>query len=211
MLNPNIEITLPTIEIIGNNTNNDNIENTQSTKIKNMYKLDNLAIFKNNKLIGYMTKDESITYNLIKNNIKNSIITYECEKNKYMSLEVITSKSKISIKNKELYIDIKLNTNINESNCNKLIYNDKKLKQTNKKIEKYLNKKINNNIKNIIKKYNSDIFGFLDIIYKYDYDYYTTIKNKWYNETLKNIKINTNSKIEIISKGNIVEEYDQKN
>lgn len=210
-LNPNLEIVLPSIEAINQNEEGETTKNTESTKVKSMYKLDNLAVFKNNQLLGYLTNEESITYNLIKNNVKNTIITYECEKNKYMTLEVITSNSKINTKNKNINIELKLEGNINESNCNIDLNNNKEYQKLEKQLEDYLKNRIENNINNIKTKYNSDIFGFLDIIYKTDYNTYKEIKDNWYKETYINIPINIKTTIDIIGKGNVLEGNNEKN
>lgn len=172
ILNPNTEIVLPS-------TNN------------------NLAVFKDNKLQGYLTKEESITYNIIKNNIKSSIITYKCNKDNYMSVEILKSKTKIIPKNNKINIKINIDVSINETNCN----------ISKKEINNYLNKYIKNNLNNIRTKYNSDIFGFKDEIYKHDYKNYKKLTNSWF----KDIDINLNNKTNIISSGNIKENNYEKN
>lgn len=211
-LDPNLEIILPSIEAIKEDEKTkDTNENTESTKVKNMYKLQSLAVFKENKLQGYLTEDESITYNLIKNNVKNTIITYECEKNKYTTLEIVTSEAKITTKNQEININLSLSGNINEYACSSNLEETKNLKELEKNMEKYLKDTTINNINNVRKKYNTDVFGFLDLIYKHDYETYKKIKDTWYESTFKNIKINVKTNIDITGKGNILEGINEKN
>ena len=210
-LNPNTEIILPSIEITKQTKNEDKLENTEDTKVDSMYKLSGLAIFKNNKLLGYLSNDESISYNIIKNNVKNSILTYECLPKKYLSIEMINSKSTIKTKNKEININIDIDATLNESACNIKLNDNKELNELENKIESYLNKKISNNINNIRNKYNSDVFGFLDEIYKHDYKTYTQIKDNWYTQTYKNIPINIKSNINIVGIGNVMEGINEKN
>ena len=116
-INPNLEIVLPTIELIEKEekSTGEKIENTEDTEPKNYYKLTGLAYFKNNKLKGYLTTEESRNYNIITNNIKNTIITYECQKDKYLTTEITSSKSNIDISNNFINISIKLTGNLNES------------------------------------------------------------------------------------------------
>ena len=206
ILNPNTELILPSIKLENESQKTDNLENTEETKVSSKYILDNLAIFKDNKLLNYLTKDQSITYNIIKNNTKNNIITYECNKNKYTSIELISSKSKIIPKNNTISINIELTGTINETDCNIIINN-----KLEKNIETYLNNKIITDINDIRNKYNSDIFGFLDEIYKHDYNTYKKISKTWYKDSFKNITININTKVKIISTGNITEVNNEKN
>lgn len=210
-LNPNTEIILPSIKIDNVEEESDTTENTNSTKVNSMYKLSGLAIFKDNKLLDYLTNNESLSYNIIKNHISSSIITYECEKDKYLSAEIISSKSKITTKNKKINLDINIKATINESACNLKLNNNKNIKLLESNLETYLENNISKDINNIRNKYNSDVFGFLDEIYKHDYKTYLKVKDNWYNDTYKTIPININTKINIISKGNIMEGNNEKN
>ena len=210
-INKNLEIVVPSIEAINYNEESESIQNTETTKINSLYKLGNLSIFKDNKLLGYLTKDESITYNLIKNKAKSILITYECEDNKYMTVEATEIKSDISTKNKEININIKMNGNINESMCSIKLNEEKNITKLEKELNTYVKNKIEKSINNIRKNYNSDIFGFLDLIYKNDYNTYKEIKDSWYNGEFKNIKINIKPTINIIGKGNVLEGNNEKN
>ena len=210
-IDKHLEVILPSIESVNYNKESDTTKNTEQTQIKSMYKLSNLAVFKDEKLLGYLTEDESITYNVLKNKTKTTLLTYECEKNKYMTVEITKIKSDISTKNKEIDIKIKMSGNINEIMCDISLKKEKNIKQLEKQLESYLKKGINKNISNIRNKYNSDIFGFLDLIYKTDYKTYKEVKDSWYKDTYKNIKINLSLSIDIIGKGNIVEGNNEKN
>lgn len=209
-LNPNTEIILPSIEIDNRIEESDNTENTNNTKISSMYKLSGLAVFKDNKLLDYLSDSSSISYNIIKNKIDSSIITYECDKNKYLSAEIIKSNSKIITQNQKISININIDTTINESSCNLKLNDNKNLKKLENDLENYLNNKISNDINEITNKYNSDVFGFLDEIYKHDYKTYLKVKDNWYDGIYQNIKVNINTKVNIISKGNIMEGINEK-
>ena len=210
-LNKNLQIIIPSIETINYQEESETKENTEKTKTDSLYKLGNLAVFKNNKLLGYLSEDESISYNIIKNKAKSILITYECENNKYMTIEATDIKSKIDTKNKEINITSKMTGNISENMCSIKLDDEKNIMKLEKDIKKYIEEKIATNIDNIKKTYNSDIFGFLDIIYKTDYKTYTKVQKNWSKDefinTLKNIK----ASIDIIGKGNILEGSNEKN
>ena len=53
-LNKNLEIILPTVEAINYTKESETTKNTENTKINSLYKLGNLAVFKDNKLKGYL-------------------------------------------------------------------------------------------------------------------------------------------------------------
>ena len=210
--NPNLEIVLPSIELIEKEkkTEGEKIENTENTTPKNYYKLTGLAYFKNNKLKGYLSTEESKNYNIITNNIKNTIITYECQKNKYLTTEITSSKSKIKIDNNNIYILVNLTGNINESLCNYQLKKEETINKIEHDLSTHLEKELTNNINKMKNEYNIDAYGFLDNIYKHDYTTYKKIKNSWYQDIYKNYKINVSVNIDLVEKGNAMEEINEK-
>ena len=184
-------------------------KNTEKTEVKDKYLLGGYAIFKNNKLVGYLNNKESINYNIITNNIKNTIITYECSKNKYLAIEITDNSSSIKTKNNKVSININLKGNINESHCNIEITKNKNIKKISHDIEEKLNKEITNDILNVRNNYHTDIYKFKDIIYKHDYSYYQKIKNN-YDEAYQKLDISVKTNIQLVEKGNILEVINEK-
>ena len=73
-LNPNIELALPTVEVVGDDANGDSIENIESTEVETSSIITNIAVFKDNKFVGYLTEDESQAYNMVTNNAKTTLM-----------------------------------------------------------------------------------------------------------------------------------------
>ena len=173
--NNNQSITpLTTLNEITKKTLNNQIELIIPTliTINKSLELSTPAIFKNNTFLNYLTEEETLCYNLITNNIKTKYLTIN-NKNNYYTIKLYNIKTNKKIKNNKVYIYIKGNANIIESNNIE---------------EKYLNKKITQiitkNYNNINKKYNSDIFGIKELYY---------LNKKKYKRN--NIKIISNIKI----------------
>lgn len=202
------ELVLPVIKVNNSKEDGNTIDNVNSSKVKQSYQLDNLAVFKDNKLVGYLDKEEALGYNYIKNNIKNTVLSYECEKDKYITLEIVNSGSKISSKKEKITIEIDVMGNINESTCSIDLEKENNLKKIQEEMARDFDKRIKGTIDNVIKEYNSDIYGFLDMIYKSDYDYYKKIKND--KNYLKKFMITVKSKVNIKSSGNLVEGINEK-
>ena len=211
MLDENSEIVLPSIKLINDSKEGENIENTEETKVNTKYELSNLAIFKDDKLIGYLDEEQSKTYNILQNKINNTILTYECDKDKYMSVEIIDSQSSMDISDKKANIEVKLSGNLNEYNCSKSLENKKTIEKIEKEFEQKLTESITKNINEVRTEYNSDIFGFLDNIYKKDYKTYKTIKNNWYNSNYQRLELSVNVDLTVIAKGKVMEAINEKN
>ena len=163
-----------------------------------------ISVFKKNKLVGYLNESESLTYNIIMNNVSNYLVNIDLENNSYITSNIIYSKCHIDVNPKDNVIDLNIlgSASISTNNSN---YDLENIDDFNK-VQYLLNNEINNliseSINSIIDNYNSDIFGFQDLYYKNDYNYYNNyIKNNWYSNYLKNIKFNINSNIKITEKG----------
>ena len=77
------------------------------------------------------------------------------------------------------------------------------MKRIEKKLNKYTEDIVKKLIKETIKKYDSDIYGFEDMFYKKDAKYYKEhIKDNW-EELFHDLDIEVKSKIEIFEKGNL--------
>ena len=201
-LNPNLEIILPTIEITGTDSGDD-INNLKDTDPKTDYVLTGLAVFKENKILTTLENKEAITYNIITNNVKNTIQKYECDKNKYIANKIseISTTKEINTKENKLKLKINGTATISEIHCNYDLTNPKTIKE----IEKNINKQLVKDTTTIIKKFqdlNTDIFGFKDIYYKNYYKEFNKIKDN-YDKTFKNMQLDITSNIKIIAKGNV--------
>lgn len=199
------EIKLPVITIIGEDGNKK--ENLDSSIPKSLLYLNETAIFKENKLSHYLTKDETIYLNLLTNNLNQTILSYECEENKYVTLEIIENKSTIKIEKNtpSININVKVKTSITSSMCNYDISKEKGIKEIEKKATKEIEKNIINLI-NKTKEYQTDIFSIKDLYYKYNNTYYNKITD--YNEFYKKIKTKTNIELNIFEKGNSLQVID---
>lgn len=199
------EIALPSVEVKGSIEEGKEDKNIQKTQTDATLFISNIAVFKDNKMLGYLTQEESIAYNIIKNNITHTIINTKYDDG-YITHEILklTSEIKANPKKNKITINIKGRSSITEVNTKTNITTEENIKKVEKKLNTEIETLIKNSIKNINKKYNSDIYGFEEIFYKTNYKYYNKIKDKWYKEIFNNIEIEVKSNITITEKGNIL-------
>lgn len=201
-LNPNKEISLPSVTLTGKIKGSDKIENIEKADSSTKVVLSQMAIFKDDKMIGYLDDKQSIALSFIKGKINNTLIKYKCDRG-YIVVEAINSKSSIDVDNSGNFkIKISGNATINEVSCDINLEENKAIDKINKEVNKEVKKNINNTIEYIKNTYNSDVFGFLDIMYKNKYSLYKKVNKDWYNDKFKDSKIDIDVNIKIIEKGN---------
>ena len=166
--------------------------------------LSNMAVFKKDKLIGYLDEYQSIAYNFIKDNITNTLIksTYD---DGFIIHEIISSKTKIEVNSKENKVKIKLSgtSSISEVYTKKNLTEYKNIQKIEKIMNNNIEKLIENSFYNIVKKYNTDIFNFKDLYYKKDVNYFNKIKDEYEKNILPNIKLEVKATYTIREKGNL--------
>lgn len=201
-LNPNKEISLPSVTLKGKMKGSDKIDNIEQSDSSTKVVLSQMAIFKDDKMIGYLDDKQSIALSFIKGKINNTIIKYKCNGG-YVVVETTNSKSSINVDNKGNFrIKISGDAAINEVSCDINLENDNSISKINKQVNKEIKKNVNNTIKYVKNNYNSDIFNFLDILYKNQYSLYKKISNDWYKDKFKDSKIDIDVDIKVIEKGN---------
>lgn len=170
------DLYIPAIQIY-NKGDNDDVDTLKESTINSNVLIAGMGIFKDSKLIDYLEPNESKYLNFLKNKIKNTMVTFKCDKTNLITIEILSSKANINIKNNKLIFDIRGKANINEINCKMDLTDEKSIK----KLQKELNGIIRNNINNMIDKtvfaLKVDVLGYEKIYYQKNYDFYQKNKN----------------------------------
>ena len=189
---------LPSITINGSVKEGSNEKNLETTEPESYLVLGPLAIYKGDKLKGFSTKEESWAINVLKGDSKE--INYNVKyQNENISIETSSLKSTIKIideKNIEITIsgvgDI---YNIN----NKIDIQDyKEINKIEKVWSSSLKKDLTKVIKKVQNKWQADIFGFGNLIYKNNPNTWEKLEKNWNSKYFPhlNIKVKTDLKID---------------
>lgn len=200
-----INPTLPTITIEGDIEDGKKEESLQQSTPDATIKLDKLAIFKNENLLGYATEDESRGINIINNKVKNTTTTFKYGEN-YISIVLEEIKITKSIE----FINDKPIVNISYKSVGALREISNKIDLSEPEVIKKIEHETESAINLLMQKginaaqniYKSDIFGFGNMIYKKNPDYFLNIQD-WDNDYFPNLKINIDVDIELKTKGSL--------
>lgn len=200
------EPVLPTITISGNQKKGSENKILEQSDPEAKTRLGTVGVFKNDKLLGYTTEDESRGINIILNQVNEMITSYSCDNgNVVVSLTNMKTKITNDLKNNQPIVTIKVTAkgSIQELTCKKDIEKTKVIKEIEKKSEKALEKQIEKGIKVAQEEYSSDIFGFGNLFYKKYPHYYKEISNNWNKEIFPKIEVKIDTDIKLLTKGSI--------
>ena len=204
-INPYKEIALPSIKMVGNKEVGEETLNIETTTSKARNIISNMSVFKDGKMLGYLTEEESLGYNIIMSNSKTVLITNEYSDGKFIVNEIIKSSTEIKpdISKKEITINIKGDASISEVNYDINLESDKDISKIQKEFNNKIEELVLNTILSTNKKYNSDIYGFKDLFYKSEPDKYKKLIKELGDDFLNELNIKVKSNIRIIEKGNL--------
>lgn len=177
--------------------------------------VEGLAVFKKDKLFGWLDKYETRGYMFITNKAKKGIIEVEDpnDSNKKVSFELTDLSSKYIVKldknnMPEATVKIKAKGKIAE------MANSKVDHEYMNAVNEYFKAKIREDAQNAIKKcqqeYKSDIFGFGMRMFQNHPEYWSKSKDKWHNEIFPNIEVNVEVDGKITNSGMLFQSMELK-
>lgn len=174
------------------------------------YRLSGTAVFKGDKVIGYLNHDESKAFLFIMNRVKGGLISFVVDEQfkTHASMEVYGNKSSIKpqIINGELVFKIEVNPIVTLGNLEVgtqvIEYNEYYEGMFKQLTEAELKKHINDVLYKAQKQLNSDIFGFGNLLFKTMPKEWDKYKENW-DEVYKNVKIDFDVNVAIRGTGTI--------
>jgi spore germination protein KC len=187
------------ISIKGDEPDGQTIDNVERIEPYARLKYKNIAVFKKDKLIGWLNEKESKGYNYIKNNVSNTVGPIPCEKKGELIVEVIRSKTKVKGKliNGQPRIDIYISSeaNIAEVACQIDLTDPKSIRKIENNTDKVNVDVLQTSIKKA-KKLGVDIYGFGEVIHRADPKAWKSLRNNWDQEFVQMpVTIHSNFKI----------------
>jgi spore germination protein KC len=190
---PGIELTLPVFKLVQNGEDK-------------VVKSNGSAVLKDDKMIGFISPEDTQYLLFSSDEITSGVITvdYNNDGQNDISLEVKKSKTKRSYsfdgKRVTVKLDIKITSTLSETQKDFEVLKQENIKKVQDIAEKKFVNEMKNSIKKIIRKYDSDIYGFGNLIYQKDYKLWNKIKDNW-SSLYKNTNIEVSSSITIINAG----------
>ncbi|MFJ5759391.1 Ger(x)C family spore germination protein [Neobacillus sp. NPDC093182] len=149
-----------------------------------------IAVFKGDKLVGWMDEVETRGLLWLRNEIKTGVITINIPEEKgggNISMEIVRGETNIVpiLKQGELKLDVDVVTELsvieNDSKLN--LFETKVIEEIQTYAEEEISKRIEMIVEKAQKEYESDIFGFGQSVYKkYPKEWNTHYKENWENE-----------------------------
>ncbi len=159
------------------------------------------AIFNNTKYREYISKDDTIYLNILYNEVNNTALSYSMEDNTRISLNVVKSKTKRTVKLENgmptFKITVTMNADIAEiSGGVSSAMKNSDIEKYKKRGEEYVEKQLKSVISTLHNRYESDAAGLVRLLYICEQDFYKE-NEKNLDEVMKNSTFEIECKINI--------------
>ncbi|MEY9970767.1 spore germination protein KC [Lysinibacillus sp. RC46] len=193
-------VVMSAIEIQGDKNIGKEQTNVKRSKSPVLLKYAGLAVFKEGKLIGLLTEDESRSLGFLKDKIDSTIEILACPKGGTLATEITHSKTKVKGKFEngapKIDVVIDVNQNVGEVLCNIDLTKEKSIHLINKKTEELIKKRIEETIRSVQQNYQVDIFGFGEELHRTNPKEWKKIKKDWltiFQELPVKVKVHVNT------------------
>ncbi|WP_399632970.1 Ger(x)C family spore germination protein [Sporosarcina sp. SG10008] len=207
------DAVLTGIQVFGNQEVGSSKQNVESITPAAQIQYDYLAVFRKDKLVGWLNESESKGYNYIIDSVKSTVASIPCPEKGKVSIEVIHSKSemkgKINKGKPEVNVTIEVEGDVGAVECHIDLTETKSIDALEKSYEKELKEIIHQTIETVQKQYKTDIFGFGQAIHRSNPKKWAKIKDQW-DEKFTELTVNVEVDMKIRHTGTVRNSFLQK-
>lgn len=180
------EAALTGVRVIGNVRAGSVVDNLKTAVANAHIQYSNIGVFRGDKLVGWLTEEESKAFNYISGNVKSTIGVLPCPDGGVLNVEVIRADAKMKgevINGKpKVELAIRIEENIGEVACKIDLTKMETTYQLERLAEKNVRTFIEQTIQKTQSRYRADIFGFGEAIHRDDPNAWKKLQSKWENE-----------------------------
>lgn len=190
------------IQIIGDPKEGEKMESLQSTATEPTLLFSGLAAFKKDKLIGWLDETESKGANYITDKVKSTIVNVPCPNDDgFIGIELVRSKTNTtgSVKNEIPLVNVSVQSeaNVGDVECTDVdLRKNATIRNIETKTEEDIKSKIEAALKKAQKEFESDVFGFGEVIHQEAPKFWKRNAENWDDEFV-DLPVNVNVDVKI--------------
>lgn len=205
LLEPGKDPYVNSVLIEGSTKDGEKEDNLKQTEPDTVIKMGTAGIFRQDKLVGFTSKDENRGLNLLIGNIGIMYTVFDyAEKPISITLPSVKTETSMKMRNNKPVIEVSIKAvgSINEINSDADLEDPNVIKDIEKATAKELQKYTDSAIK-MAKQYQSDVFGYGILIHKSNPKYWAKVEKNWNSNEFLDLEVNVQIKITLENKGSL--------
>ncbi|MDF2681248.1 MAG: gerKC [Brevibacillus sp.] len=171
-----------------------------------LLKYQKIGVFKEDKLRGWFSEDESIGFSYITDRVDSTVEEFACGGKDKIVIEIIRNKSTIrtvAVNGKpQVEVSTVTEGNVGEVECSIDLSNPKTMYKLERDVEKHISDHIQNAVRKAQKEFRSDVFGFGKSLYQSNPKMWEKVKDDW-NEIFPDLKVKTKVDVKLRRTGKV--------
>ncbi|WP_307891683.1 Ger(x)C family spore germination protein [Bacillus swezeyi] len=202
-----IQPHLTGLRLLGDGKKGESKENVQEIDPDVKLKYSGLAVFKSDKLIGWLNERDSKAVNYALGNVRSTIGEVSCPDGKgKAAIEVVRTKSELAVDVKngspKGSVQINVEANVGEVQCKLDLMKSKTIAELEKEANKQVKRLMEKALKTAQEEYKVDFFGFGEVLHRSNPYYWKKVRKNW-DETFTTMPIDIKTDVQIRRVGTI--------
>lgn len=193
-----LQPVLTGVKIIGKQ-NGGEIKNIQNIRQRSKLRFGDVAVFRKDRLVGWLNARESIGFNYATNRVKTNTFFVPGHDDKKIIVEVLSShtkrKAKVIYGKPHIDLEVSAVANIEAMQSSMDITTPAALAELERECEKHIVRMMETAVESLIGQYGSDALGFGQLIYKSDPKAWRDLKKGPPTSYLKDIKVHYSANV----------------
>ncbi|MEK5253178.1 Ger(x)C family spore germination protein [Paenibacillus sp. FSL F4-0125] len=189
------------VEVMGNPKDGEEKSNVERTTPKARLEYHTVAVFRKDKLIGWLNEGETIGYNYINDKVTSHSGPIAGKDGKPIVIEAIQASTKRKVKiidgEPHIYLNVKTLCNIEEVQSTENLETENTIKRLEKETEERIIERMQNTVEQVNNRFNVDIMGFGQSIYHASPKAWTKLQQKKGDDYLKSLPIHYSASVVI--------------
>ncbi|CAM3363976.1 Ger(x)C family spore germination protein [Paenibacillus lupini] len=198
------------IKVSGSNEKGGSLGNMKTTQPAVSIQNNGLAVFRKDRLIGWLNQEDSKGYNYILNNIVSTVGHVDCPHGGQVALEVIHSEAQIksSFQNgrPRLAVELRTEQNVGEVKCQIDLTDMQVIRELEQQAEQVLQGILEHLLEVSQKKYKSDFIGFGNALHRSNPGEWRSLKTDW-DEIFEDAETDVTVKVKIKRTGTVTNSF----
>ena len=204
-LETGFEPIMNSVIVVGNTEKGQTTESQEKAKQDAYTKLDTIALFNKDKLVGWANQDESVGIDMVLGEISTLYLDIPCQ-DEYVVTVSNNYSINYEIKKNKIIVSADAKGSLMEVGCKIDLEDEKEIENLEKKVERKMEEYLNQAI-SLAQSYKTDIFGFGNLFYKKYPKEYKKIDN--WNEYFSKMEIEVKANFKYTSKGTLEQSIDK--
>ena len=203
VLEKGVDPILPSISISGKVKKGSSESNLEKTAPNTYLRLDDTAIFREDKFVGYVGKKDSQSINVLNDKINELKLDFNYEGNNivFSSNDIKTSIKLVDFNH--FKVKVKGSGFISEVNGKVALEDTTVVKRLEKNLENTLNRQLRKTLSKLQNEYKCDVVGFGNRLYGEYPKRWDLVESRWNDEYYPKLKVDISSDLSIESSGSL--------